>query len=196
MFTGIIEHIGTIINVEEQGSGKVLKVESPISSQLHVDQSINHNGVCLTVTDVQADVHSVVAISETLQRSNLKSLKVGDNINLERSMKNNGRFDGHIVQGHVDQTAHCNEIVELDGSWEMDFELAEDHHGLLIEKGSVCLNGISLTCFGIKASSFRVAIIPYTFDNTNLGNLGEGGHVNVEFDVVGKYIQSLTQQGL
>lgn len=192
MFTGIIESIGVVESIEKDGSNKIFCVDSPLSHELHVDQSLSHNGVCLTVTKVSDGKHWVTAIDETLQKSNLGLLKEGDLINLERSMTSGGRFDGHIVQGHVDQTATCKDVKVEDGSWVYTFEFENKTH-LLVEKGSVCVNGISLTCFDITDRSFKVAIIPYTYENTNLKDVKTGSAINLEFDIVGKYIARMYQ---
>jgi len=191
MFTGIIESIGILKNVSQEGTNKTFVMESDISNELKADQSVSHNGVCLTVTQVEPGTHSVTAVKETLDRSNLGSIKPGDQINLERCMRMDGRLDGHIVQGHVDKTAVCTGIAEEDGSWLMDFEYDPAGNPLIVEKGSICVNGISLTCFDVTLKSFRVTIIPYTFTNTNFNQLKVGNQVNLEFDVLGKYIKKL-----
>ena len=190
MFTGIIEAFGLVTATEVQGDNRVFTIESEIAAELKVDQSVSHNGVCLTVSSlVSPERYQVTAVPETLQRSNLGALAPGDLVNLERAMVLGGRLDGHLVQGHVDQTATCKHIKELDGSWEFVFEYESDHP--LIEKGSVCLNGVSLTCYNISADSFQVSIIPYTFEHTNFKNLRPGDQVNLEFDMIGKYVQRL-----
>jgi riboflavin synthase len=188
MFTGIIEALGVITHIEEQGTNKTFKVKSPLSSQLKVDQSLSHNGVCLTVEAVNGDTHQVTAIAETLQKSNLGSYKSGDKINLERCLEMNGRLDGHMVQGHVDTTGILIEFNDIDGSWLFNFTFPEKFAHLLIEKGSVCINGISLTAFNVTRNSLQVAIIPYTYEHTNLHDLEIGSQVNIEFDIVGKYL--------
>jgi riboflavin synthase len=188
MFTGIIETTGIVKNVFSNGSNKTFLIESNLGGELKTDQSLSHNGVCLTVEKIENGNHSVTAIDETLKKTNLGDLKKGSVINLERCMTMNGRIDGHIVQGHVDDTAICTTIVEKDGSYEYGFEFDPKFAALMIEKGSVCLNGISLTVFNVKKNSFTVAIIPYTFEHTNIRFVKIGSKVNIEFDVVGKYI--------
>ncbi len=191
MFTGIIEKMGTVVAVEKDGTNRKFSIESTVSSELKVDQSVAHNGVCLTVVEAGPRHHAVVAVQETLTRSNLRNLTAGDKVNLERCMLNNGRFDGHIVQGHVDQTAKVSAITEMDGSWLFDFEYDPSSGNITVEKGSICVNGVSLTCFNSTANSFRVAIIPYTYENTNFHSLRVGDIVNLEFDIIGKYVQRL-----
>ena len=164
-----------------------------MSNQLKVDQSVSHNGVCLTVEQIMDDSHKVTAIEETLLKTNLSKLVVGDCVNLERCLQMNGRIDGHIVQGHVDDVATCTNAIEKDGSWEYTFEFNEKFAALLIEKGSVCVNGISLTAFNVTTTSFTVAIIPYTYINTSIKNIDVDGLVNVEFDVLGKYILRMNE---
>ena len=188
MFTGIIETLGIVKKVAVAGSNKTFWIESPVSHELKVDQSISHNGVCLTVESVAGNIHSVTAINETLNKTNLGSLKEGDLVNLERCMIMNGRLDGHIVQGHVDGTAQCISVSEKEGSWEYVFQFDEKFAPLVIEKGSACVNGISLTVFEVKRNSFKVAIIPYTYNHTNIKQVTENSIVNIEFDVIGKYI--------
>lgn len=191
MFTGIIETLGTVIKIDEEGTNKNFCIQSDISSDLKVDQSISHNGVCLTVTKATGGRHWVTAIDETLQKSNLASLKIGDLVNLERCMIANGRFDGHIVQGHVDQTGICKSIKEAGGSWLFDFDYDSSLGNMTVEKGSICINGVSLTCFNSKSNGFTVAIIPYTFEHTNFKQLKSGDTVNLEFDIIGKYVKRL-----
>lgn len=193
MFTGIIEAMGTVARIDQEGTNSHIEINSHIASELKVDQSIAHDGVCLTVTKAGPASHIVTAVQETLTRSNLGRLKPGDKINLERCMLNNGRFDGHIVQGHVDQTAICTGIKDENGSWLMDFEYDPSQGNITVEKGSITVNGISLTCFDSEENGFRVAIIPYTWEHTNLHQLDIGGIVNLEFDIVGKYIKRLMQ---
>ncbi len=188
MFTGIIESIGQIVGIEPNGSNISLWVKSAISSQLKVDQSVCHNGICLTVEEVNGDTHKVTAIEETIKKTNLNKLKISDVINLERCLPVNGRFDGHIVQGHVDCVANCTNVTEKDGSWEYTFEFDEQFSLLIIEKGSVSLNGISLTAFNVTKNRFSVAIIPYTYMHTNICNIHIGDLVNIEWDILGKYI--------
>jgi riboflavin synthase len=191
MFTGIIEAFGTVKSVRQEGSNKHFIIESPISNQLKIDQSISHDGVCLTVVKVDSDSHTVTAIDETLQKSNLGKLKQGDTVNLERCMVANGRFDGHIVQGHVDQTGIVKSVQEANGSWLIDFEYDPSLGNVTVEKGSICVNGVSLTCFNSSATGFTVAIIPYTYEHTNFKSLKAGDAVNLEFDIVGKYVKKL-----
>jgi len=191
MFTGIIETIGKVSAIETEGTNKKFKVESPISGELKVDQSISHNGVCLTVVKVQSGFHWVVAIQETLQKSNLGDLRVGGAVNLERCMLNNGRFDGHIVQGHVDQTGVLKALENMDGSWLYTFEYDPSQGNVTVEKGSISVNGVSLTCFNSKPSEFTVAIIPYTYEHTNFHELKVRSVVNLEFDIIGKYVKRL-----
>lgn len=193
MFTGIIETIGRVEEVTATGSNKTYWISSPLSHELKIDQSISHNGVCLTVEAVDANRHQVTAIAETLQKSNLGHWKKGDLVNLERCMLMNGRLDGHIVQGHVDTTATCVNRKELDGSWEFRFRFPNQFGTLVIEKGSISLNGISLTIFNVSDNEFTVAIIPYTFEHTNIQNIQEGTTVNLEFDMVGKYVNRIHQ---
>ena len=192
MFTGIIEAIGTVDQITEEGTNKTFTVTSPISQELKVDQSVSHNGVCLTVTEVVGDRHKVTAIQETLVKSNLGELAVGRSVNLERCMKADGRFDGHIVQGHVDQVGICTKLEAKEGSWLFDFEYDTAPGNITVEKGSITVNGISLTCFNSREGGFSVAIIPYTFEHTNMKDLKEGSSVNLEFDIVGKYLSKLS----
>ena len=188
MFTGIIEKIGIVADIEIKGSNLSFWIESPLSSALKTDQSVSHNGVCLTVEEIIEDKYRVTAIQETLQKTNLASLKVGDFVNVERCMQMNGRLDGHIVQGHVDTTAICKNIFEKNGSWEFTFEIDPSFSTLIIEKGSIAVNGISLTIFNVTNTHFTVAIIPYTFEHTNIHFLKIDDLVNIEFDVIGKYV--------
>lgn len=191
MFTGIIESLGVIERMDRVGTNVQFTIASPISAELKADQSVSHDGVCLTVTKVINGRHEVTAISETLEKSNLGKRKVGDQINLERSMLNNGRFDGHLVQGHVDQTGICTRVIDENGSWLFDFEYDPSAGNITVEKGSIAVNGTSLTCFQSTGNSFRVAIIPYTYEHTNFHQLAKGDVVNLEFDIVGKYIRKL-----
>jgi len=193
MFTGIIENLGQIVRINSKGSNVSFWVKSAMSNQLKVDQSVSHNGVCLTVEQIMDDSHKVTAIEETLLKTNLSKLVVGDCVNLERCLQMNGRIDGHIVQGHVDDVATCTNAIEKDGSWEYTFEFNEKFAALLIEKGSVCVNGISLTAFNVTTTSFTVAIIPYTYINTSIKNIDVDGLVNVEFDLLGKYILRMNE---
>lgn len=191
MFTGIIETVGEVVRSEKEGANTLFLIQSDISNQLKPDQSVSHNGVCLTVTKTEGNIHRVTAVDETLQRSNLGALRPGDQVNLERCMLNNGRFDGHIVQGHVDQTAQVRSIKDANGSWVFDFEYAPSTNNVTVEKGSIAVNGVSLTCFNSRDGAFSVAIIPYTFEHTNFGRLRRGDTVNLEFDIIGKYVQKL-----
>ena len=188
MFTGIIESQGRVKEIVSNGTNKTFWIESDLSSQFKIDQSVSHNGVCLTVEDVQANQHRVTAVQETLEKTELHQWSLGSLINLERSLLPTNRVDGHFIQGHVDVTAKCIKIRDKNGSHEIDFEFPKKFAALVIEKGSIAVNGISLTAFDVKKSSFRVAIIPYTFEHTNLHLLKEGDQVNLEFDMIGKYI--------
>ena len=188
MFTGIIESTGIVKEVVSIGTNRTFWIISPISNKLKVDQSLSHNGVCLTVEEIADGSHRVTAIEETLLKTNLGQLQPGTTVNLERCMQLNGRLDGHIVQGHVDTVAECIAIVEKEGSWEYTFSFSADFAPLIIEKGSVTLNGISLTIFNVGANFFTVAVIPYTYLHTNINTLKAGDGVNTEFDVIGKYI--------
>jgi len=191
MFTGIIETTGHIITAERQGSNAVFWIQSSISNELKIDQSVSHSGICLTVDQLQPGAHRVTAIAETLSKTNAGNWTKGDLINLERCMPMNGRLDGHIVQGHVDATAVCTEVKTVAGSWEYRFQFDKQFAALMIEKGSVCLNGISLTAFNVANDCFTVAIIPYTYSHTNIQQVQEGSRVNIEFDIIGKYIQRI-----
>jgi riboflavin synthase len=191
MFTGIIEGIGKIIAIESDKENRNITVESEISSKLKIDQSLAHNGVCLTVVAQKDNTHTVTAIKETIDKSNFGQLKVSDKINLERAMKLNARLDGHIVQGHVDQTAKCTAIKEEEGSWVFTFEYDQDLNNITIEKGSITVNGVSLTVVNSKSNIFSVAIIPYTYENTNFHKIKLNDKVNLEFDVIGKYVARL-----
>ena len=193
MFTGIIEAQGEVVAITQEGSNAHFTVASPISNALKVDQSVSHNGVCLTVTRCAEGRHFVTAIQETLEKSNLGTWRVGSAINLERCMVNNGRFDGHIVQGHVDQTAIVRSIEEQSGSWLFHFEYDPAYGNITVEKGSISVNGVSLTCFNSGKNTFSVAIIPYTFEHTNFRELKKGSTVNLEFDVIGKYVKRLLE---
>jgi riboflavin synthase len=193
MFTGIIESLGKIDSIETHGTNKTFWVTSPISGELKVDQSISHNGVCLTVEERKEGAHRVTAIRETLEKTNLSHWQPGDLVNLERCLLMNGRLDGHIVQGHVDTTATCLDRKDLQGSWEFRFEFPKKFSRLVIEKGSICLNGISLTIFKVKKTRFDIAVIPYTFEHTNIQSLNPGSKVNLEFDMIGKYVARLVR---
>ena len=191
MFTGIIEDLGTIKRIEQNGSNLSYWIDSPLASSLKIDQSVSHNGVCLTVEEIIESSYKVTAIQETLNKTNLGSLKTGDVVNLERCMQMNGRIDGHIVQGHVDTTGKCIDRIEKDGSWEFVFEVDSQFSNLIIEKGSICLNGISLTLFDVTKNTFKVAIIPYTYSHTNIKDIVINSIVNIEFDILGKYVQRM-----
>ncbi|MEX1202397.1 MAG: riboflavin synthase [Ferruginibacter sp.] len=191
MFTGIIETTGTIKAIELSGTNISFWVASSLSNELKVDQSLSHNGVCLTVEAIENNFHRVTAIAETLQKTNLGQLQIGDVVNLERCMKLNGRLDGHIVQGHVDSTAVCTEAIKKEGSWEYRFQIPSAFASLIIEKGSITINGTSLTLFDIGLNSFKVAIIPYTYHHTNISSVQVGSLVNVEFDMIGKYVNRM-----
>jgi len=188
MFTGIIESLGIVENISLSGTNKEFTISSSISNELKIDQSLAHNGVCLTVTAIENGRHQVTAIDETLQRSNLGHLKVGQSINLERAMSGLSRFDGHLVQGHVDTVGSVTEVIDKDGSWIFTFNFPEENEHLLVDKGSVCVNGVSLTVNNPTHNTFQVAIIPYTFDHTTFNHLNPGDSVNLEFDILGKYI--------
>lgn len=191
MFTGIIESRGIIFNLKKELDNLHITIKSDITKELKIDQSISHNGVCLTVVDIDDDLYTVTAINETLEKSNLGVLKIGDKINLERAMILGERLDGHIVQGHVDQTAICTNVSEENGSWIFTFKYDDSNNNVTIEKGSITVNGISLTVVNSKDYEFSVAIIPYTFYNTNFENIKLGTIVNIEFDVIGKYVLKL-----
>ena len=192
MFTGIIEALGTVESIEQSGSNTTFRIASPISFELKVDQSIAHSGVCLTVEEVLNNKHRVTAIEETIKKTNLETWQVGTIVNLERCLAMNGRLDGHIVQGHVDTTAICTSKKDSKGSWEYRFVFPEKFAALIIEKGSISLNGISLTIFDLDVHSFSVAIIPYTYAHTNIQQIEEGSLVNIEFDMIGKYVNRLS----
>lgn len=191
MFTGIIESAGEVDYIEKNGTNLTFTIKSPLAAELKVDQSLSHNGVCLTVVETDSHQYKVTAIQETLTKTNMGGLKVGDKVNLERCMQLNGRFDGHIVQGHVDQTAICTSVIEQDGSWLFDFEYDPSTGNFTVEKGSVCVNGVSLTAFNSQKKSFRVAIIPYTYQHTNFHRIKQGDLVNLEFDIIGKYLMKI-----
>jgi riboflavin synthase len=196
MFSGIIEGMGTVVSIIREQENVHLTLNCDFTSELKVDQSLSHNGVCLTVVNIEGSKYTVTAIKETLLKSNLGLLKAGDKVNLERSMKMDGRLDGHIVQGHVDQTAACENVDEADGSWyytfSYDFDLDKARLGYMtVEKGSVTVNGVSLTVVNSRKNSFQVAIIPYTFEHTNFHAIKKGSVVNLEFDIIGKYLSRL-----
>ena len=196
MFSGIVEEAASIVGLRADQGNLHLTMKCSFVNELKIDQSVAHNGVCLTVVEINEDTYTVTAIKETLERSNLGVLQVGDKVNLERSMLINGRLDGHIVQGHVDQTAVCTAVEESDGSWYFTFEYKFDKDMakqgyMTVEKGSVCVNGVSLTVCNSKDNSFQVAIIPYTYEFTNFHQIEKGTIVNLEFDIIGKYLSKL-----
>lgn len=196
MFTGIIETTGTIRAIKEEGTNKIFTIDAPFAHEMKVNDSLSHNGVCLTITGIDGSTYSVTAVQETLLKSNLGLLSTGDIVNLERAMGSGYRFDGHIVQGHVDQTGICTYVEEVDGSWLFDFEFDPKETGnFLVEKGSVCIDGVSLTVFNVKEGGFRVTIIPHTMEVTNFKTYKVGTIVNLEFDVIGKYIKRLFEMG-
>ena len=188
MFTGIVESLGKITGLKVDRGNIDFTIESDISKELKVDQSVSHNGVCLTVTEINNNTHTVTAVKETLDKSSLTNFSVNDLVNLERAMKLGERLDGHLVQGHVDGVAKCLGISVNDGSWIYKFEFDISNEMLLIEKGSICINGVSLTVFDIAENTFKVTIIPYTYENTSFKTLKEGDIVNIEFDMIGKYL--------
>lgn len=191
MFSGIVEEAAAVINLVIDQDNLHITMQCSFVDELKIDQSIAHNGVCLTVVNKENGIYTVTAIKETLLKSNLGYLKVGDKVNLERSMKLNERLDGHIVQGHVDQTAKCTSIVEANGSWYFTFEYDQTLNNITVEKGSITVNGVSLTVVNSQRSSFQVAIIPYTYEHTNFHQIKEGTIVNLEFDIIGKYVAKL-----
>jgi riboflavin synthase len=191
MFTGIVEGMAEVLEIRPQGSNLTFRFGASLAQELKIDQSLSHNGVCLTVVEVTDGDYCVTAIDETLKKTNLGQLQIGQKVNLERCMPANGRFDGHIVQGHVDCTGVVTNIQNEDGSWLFDFEYPADSQNVTVEKGSICINGVSLTVFDSGANTFRVAIIPYTYQHTTFHALQVGDAVNLEFDIVGKYIQKM-----
>ncbi|AGC76358.1 riboflavin synthase alpha chain [Nonlabens dokdonensis] len=191
MFTGIIESAAEVKEIRKENTNVHLTLSSNLTSELKIDQSVAHNGVCLTVVSINSDQYTVTAIEETLLKTNIKHLEVGDIVNMERAMKMGARLDGHIVQGHVDQTATCTQVLNKDGSWIFSFEYDPTLHNVTIEKGSICINGVSLTVVDSKPNSFSVAIIPYTYEHTGFKTLSKGDIVNLEFDVIGKYVKRL-----
>ena len=193
MFTGIIEALGNVQSVASHGSNKTFWITSPISNQFKVDQSVSHNGVCLTVEEQKESMHRVSAIDETLKKTNMQNWQAGTLVNLERCLAMNGRLDGHIVQGHVDTTGVCVEQKDMNGSWEYRIEFDPQFGALVIEKGSISLNGTSLTIFNVTENAFTVAIIPYTFEHTNIQQVQPGSLVNIEFDMIGKYVNRMQQ---
>lgn len=203
MFTGIVERMAKVVRIEQDGSNFHFTLQTPIANELKIDQSMAHNGVCLTVVKLypEKQQYTVTAMDETMSRTNLRFWQVGTEVNIERSMRMDGRFDGHIVQGHVDQTAVCEKVETLDGSWKFYFRFTPgNHEHFTVEKGSICVNGVSLTVVDSQPGLFSVAIIPYTFAETNFHDIKEGSTVNIEFDVFGKYVarlfaEYLKQQG-
>ena len=191
MFTGIIETIGIVKQLEKEQSNLHITIESDFTSELKIDQSVAHNGVCLTVVAINENTYTVTAIDETLAKTNLSEIKIADRFNLERAMKLGDRLDGHIVQGHVDQIATCIDIKQTDGSWYFTFSYNKDLNNITIEKGSITVNGVSLTVVNSKNNEFSVAIIPYTYEHTNFKNFVVGSIINLEFDVIGKYVKRL-----
>lgn len=191
MFTGIIEDLGKIDKLEKEGGNLHITMHTAITNELKIDQSVAHNGVCLTVVRIKDNTYTVTAIQETLDKTNLGLLNVNDSVNIERAMKLGDRLDGHIVQGHVDQTAKCIDILEKDGSWVFTFEYNKNLNNITIEKGSITVNGVSLTVVNSMPNRFSVAIIPYTYEHTTFKNLAIGDTINLEFDVIGKYVKRL-----
>lgn len=194
MFTGIIESLGVLKSTRQEGSNLHLRFECDFTDELKIDQSLAHNGVCLTVVEIEGSEYVVTAIDETLKRSNIGALAVGNRVNLERCMAANGRYDGHIVQGHVDTMAECIKVEEKDGSWEYHFKHPSGHENLTVEKGSVTVNGVSLTVVESDPEHFSVAIIPYTHEHTNFHSFKAGTMVNIEFDILGKYVARMLNQ--
>ena len=193
MFTGIVEEIGKITQVKKTGDNLDISIKARMVPELKIDQSVSHNGVCLTVVSLTDDEYTVTAVKETLLKTNIGDLKTGHSVNLERGMRLGDRLDGHIVQGHVDQTAICKNIEEANGSWEFSFEYDETLNNITIEKGSITVNGVSLTVVNSRKNSFSVAIIPYTYEHTTFNKLKTGDKVNLEFDVIGKYVKRLQE---
>lgn len=191
MFTGIIEAFGKVVDLKKDQENLHISLESSLTQELKIDQSLAHNGVCLTVVNTGTDQYTVTAIQETLEKSNLGSIKMGHLINLERAIMVNSRLDGHIVQGHVDQIGYCTGVDFREGSWFFDFEYDQNQNNITIEKGSICVNGVSLTVVNSGQNQFSVAIIPYTYEQTNFHQIQKGDTVNLEFDMIGKYISKL-----
>jgi riboflavin synthase len=197
MFSGIVEEAATVVALRKEKDNLHITLKCSFTSELKIDQSISHNGVCLTVVDIQEDMYTVTAIRETLLKSNLGQLQVGDKVNLERSTRLDARLDGHMVQGHVDLTASCTEVTEAEGSWYFTFKYSpQNEEHITVEKGSVSVNGVSLTVVNSKERSFQVAIIPFTYEVTNFHQIKEGSLVNIEFDIIGKYIARILKQQL
>ena len=193
MFTGIVEEVGKIRKLVKESTNLHIEIEAKMTPELKIDQSVSHNGVCLTVVSIKDHQYTVTAIQETLNKTNLNGLVEGDSVNLERGMKLGDRLDGHIVQGHVDQTAKCTDVQDIDGSWQFTFEYDPSLNNITIEKGSITINGVSLTVVNSGRNSFSVAIIPYTFENTTFKQIEKGSTVNLEFDVIGKYVKIITE---
>ncbi|ADF54926.1 riboflavin synthase [Zunongwangia profunda] len=193
MFTGIVEEVGKIRKLVKESTNLHIEIEAKMTPELKIDQSVSHNGVCLTVVSIKDHQYTVTAIQETLNKTNLNGLVEGDSVNLERGMKLGDRLDGHIVQGHVDQTAKCTDVQDIDGSWQFTFEYDPSLNNITIEKGSITINGVSLTVVNSGRNSFSVAIIPYTFENTTFKQIEKGSTVNLEFDVIGKYVKRITE---
>ena len=193
MFTGIVEEVGEVVELHDSGTNRDLVIRARITPELRVDQSVSHNGVCLTAVAINGDTYRVTAVKETLERSNLGSLRSCDGLNLERSLRIGDRLDGHMVQGHVDTVTECLSVEDVGGSWRYTFRVPEQKH-LLVQKGSICLNGVSLTIAELEAGFFAVAIIPYTYEYTTFRTLKAGHRVNVEFDVLGKYVERMLQR--
>ncbi len=191
MFTGIIEEVGKVVGIEQTGTNITFTINSNLAPELKEDQSVAHNGVCLTVTSINGNNYTLDAVQETLDKTNLNELNINSLVNIERCMVMNGRLDGHIVQGHVDETALVEDVIDKNGSWLFNFKLKKSSK-LIVEKGSICINGVSLTAFNVKDESFSVAIIPYTFEHTCFSQLNVGDAVNIEFDIIGKYVQRLS----
>lgn len=194
MFTGIIEGLGEVVAIKKDGENVHFSVRCNFTNEMKVDQSLAHNGVCLTIVNIDNDVYTVTAIKETLEKSSLGSLVVGSNVNLERAMAANGRFDGHVVQGHVDQTAICKNVTEEDGSWTFTFEYEPTNGNITVEKGSITVNGVSLTVVNSQEHQFSVCIIPYTKEHTTFNTLKAGDKINLEFDIIGKYVAKLMKK--
>lgn len=194
MFTGIIETIGIVESLDREGNNINLLVSSSISKDLEIDQSVSHDGVCLTVTNKSKKSHNVTIVNQTIQKSKFSDLRIGSELNLERSMKINGRIDGHIVQGHVDDVGKCVNIEDESNSWIFTFQISDKFSRYLVEKGSISINGVSLTCFDIKDKFFSVAIIPHTYQNTNFNKIKINDFVNIEFDIIGKYVDRIIKK--
>ena len=195
MFTGIIEELGRLVHIKQDRGNSHFIIEANMSSELKIDQSLSHNGVCLTVVDINNNIYKVTAIKETILKSSIKDWKIGDIINIERAMKLGDRLDGHMVQGHVDQIGNCVDVAMKDGSWEYVIQY-EKSENITVEKGSIAVNGVSLTVIDSKTNSFKVAIIPYTFEHTNFKTLRKGDLINLEFDILGKYLYKMSKNYL